>query len=81
MKKVIYEEFHLKKILIKNTYLKINEDIKKNNNINQLTSQKTNFITKNILSNNKTKKITINKFLPTTLFPNVSNSKDKIDFI
>jgi len=66
------------KILVKNIYPKIIEDNNKNHNIIPFTSQKINFISKNILSNNKTKKITINKFLPTTLFPNVSNSKDKI---
>ena len=67
------------KILVKNIYPKVFEDNNKNYNITPFTSRKANFINKNILNNNKTKKITINKFLPTTLFPNVSNSKDKID--
>ena len=64
------------KNMVKNIYPKIIEDINKNHNIIPFTSQKTNYITKSNLNNNKTKKITINKFLPTTLFPNVSNSKD-----
>ena len=67
------------KILVKNIYPKVFEDTNKNYNITPFTSRKTNFINKNILNNNKAKKITINKFLPTTLFPNVSNSKDKLD--
>ena len=67
------------KILVKNIYPKVFEDKNKNYNITAFTSRKANFITKNVLNNNKSKKITINKFLPTTLFPNVSNSKDKID--
>ena len=66
-------------ILVKNIYPKVIEDKNKNYNITAFTSRKANFITKNVLNNNKSKKITINKFLPTTLFPNVSNSKDKID--
>ena len=67
------------KILVKNIYPKVIEDTNKNYNIAPFTSRKTNFINKNILNNNKAKKITINKFLPTTLFPNFSNSKDKLD--
>ena len=66
---------------IKNIYQTIKyEDINKyNKSIRPFSSQNKNMIlTQKKLNNNKHKKITINKFLPTSLFPFVSNSNGKL---
>jgi len=66
---------------IKNIYQTIKyEDINKyNKNIRPFSSQNKNIILSHKkLNNSKHKKITINKFLPTSLFPFVSNSNGKL---
>ena len=66
---------------IKNIYQTIKyEDINKyNKNIRPFSSQNKNIILSHKkLNNGKNKKITINKFLPTSLFPFVSNSNSKL---
>ena len=66
---------------IKNIYQSIKyEDNKKyNKSIRPFSSQNKNIIlTQKKLNNNKHPKITINKFLPTSLFPFVSNSSGKL---
>lgn len=66
---------------IKNIYQTIKyEDINKyNKNIRPFSSQNKNIILSHKkLNNGKNKKITINKFLPTSLFPFVSNSNGKL---
>jgi hypothetical protein len=65
---------------IKNIYQTIKcEDINKfNKNIRPFSSQnKKMVLTQKKLNNNKHRKITINKFLPTSLFPFVTNSNGK----
>ena len=66
---------------IKNIYqtLKFDDYNKYNKNIRPFSSQNKNIIlTQKKLNNNKHKKITINKFLPTSLFPFVSNSNGNL---
>ena len=86
----IYDENNFQNIFKKsnnniNSYKKTannknNEDFNKlGNNMRLLTSKKRNILSgkNNINILNKQRKITINKFGPTTLFPNINNTNEK----